>query len=136
MASRVFKTIKSRVPWRISGLSPGMRPAVGYPKEYGERPVGCQQDNALHRRLSGWWTNFFSSIWASQLLHRRLLLTPRKLDYGTSASCGQENGVLRSLQSLANRYRLTTHHGDRRRIHGRTSAGLQSGNTCTRGQID
>src|SRR5580704_2923505 len=45
MDSRVFKTIKSSVPWRISDLSLPMRPPVACPQEYREASVGCQQEN-------------------------------------------------------------------------------------------
>src|ERR1700735_1323929 len=44
MASRVFKTIKSRVPWRMSDLSAGIRPPVVCTQEYRKRHVGCQQE--------------------------------------------------------------------------------------------
>src|SRR6266849_6916316 len=47
MAARVFRTIKSRVPWRISDFSPAMRPPVVCTQEYPKRPVGCQQENGF-----------------------------------------------------------------------------------------
>src|ERR1700685_3861579 len=43
MVSSVFKTIKSRVPCRISDLSLAMRTPVVCPQEYRQGPVGCQQ---------------------------------------------------------------------------------------------
>jgi hypothetical protein len=47
---------------------------VEYPQEYGERPVGCQQDKRTAPQIVGWWTNFFSSIWAFQLSFRPALI--------------------------------------------------------------
>jgi len=42
----------------------------------------------------GWWANFFSLIWMSQLVLRRFLLIPRKLDYRASASRGPETDAV------------------------------------------
>src|ERR1700683_4108725 len=44
MASRVFRTIKSRVPWRISDLSADIGLSVACTQEYCTRHVGCQQE--------------------------------------------------------------------------------------------
>jgi hypothetical protein len=46
---------------------------VEYPQGYDERPVGCQQGKCSAPQIVGWPANFFSSIWALQLLFQRFL---------------------------------------------------------------
>jgi hypothetical protein len=52
--------------------------------------VGCQQDKCLARQIVGWWTNFFSSIWAFPLSFRLALINSSQV--GLPDSFGLETG--------------------------------------------